>query len=47
MINDCIYSADYITTYSLKDSFLPTMPEDSFGETISAMSEGGSWYGEY
>ena len=36
-----------ITTYSFKDSFLPTMPEDSFGETISAMSEEGNWYGKY
>ena len=36
-----------ITTYSFKDSFLPTMLEDNFGETISAMSEEGNWYGKY
>lgn len=37
----------HVTTYSFKNSFLPTMPEDSFGETAAAISEGGNWYRKY
>jgi len=30
----------------LQGSFFPTMPEDSFHEALSAMTEGGKWYGK-
>ena len=40
-------SEKYSLPFALQDSFLPTMQEDTFQETSSAIKEGGMWYGEY
>ncbi|CAH3163087.1 unnamed protein product, partial [Porites evermanni] len=37
-------SAILLSPRKILDSFLPTMPEDNFDETSSAMKEGGQWY---